>query len=225
MGAYSLRLPIGAIPSEFFADLPRHVRTFLRNGLIIFNRVNPQYSEVLLSLPVDALVSNTPAPQAKELATMLAISPNDARSLLAALSFLALVATSPSEPEPVETTSAALVREDLLDKSGQPAVERLLTHYQQERGKVSSAFRKVALTTKVLPSLDDYDFAIDVRLDFDKEQPALAVPIVVGHIDTDAPHQEVWFQMSKAQTEKLVEDLKKIVAHLEQAEKWMQTRT
>jgi hypothetical protein len=64
MGSYSVRLPIGAVPSDFFRDIPKQARSFLRQGFSILARVFPRYSEAVLSIPVETLVSRAqPEPQ------------------------------------------------------------------------------------------------------------------------------------------------------------------
>jgi hypothetical protein len=141
------------------------------------------------------------------------------------MSFLALVSASPSADEPTSKTIAALVETDLLNPTEQQAAESVLTYFQGERTKVTGAFRKVAIGPRVLLSLMDFETTVDIRMDFEKEQIGLAVPVVLAHIDTDAAHVELWFQMSKTQVEKMYEDLKKVLARIEQAENWTQSRS
>jgi hypothetical protein len=223
MGSISFRLPAGAIPSEVFKDIPKGARTFLRRGFVVLNRVFPKYSEALLSLPADLLATNAQRDPA-DIASRLGIPVEDARNLLGTMSFLALIASS-AEPEPLSKTTAALVEAELLEATGKQPAEAVLAHFQQERTKVGSAFRKTTLSSRLLPSLTSLDFVVDVRVDFDREEVGVAVPVVLAHLDTDAVHQELWFQMSRPQVENVLEDLKKVLSRLEQAEKWAQTRS
>jgi hypothetical protein len=63
---------------------------------------------------------------------------------------------------------------------------------------------------------------VDIRIGFDNDEIALAVPVVLVHIDTDSKDQEIWFQMSKGQLKTAIEDLTKILLRVEAAEKWSQ---
>jgi hypothetical protein len=222
MGTYSVRLPIGAVPSQFFRDIPEQARSFLRRGFSVLSHVFPRYSEAVLSIPAETLMSRTQQ-EPGEIANKLAITNSEATNLLGALSFLALVSTSADEP--IGAIVAALLETEFIGAPARQAVESVLTHYQRERAEVTGAFRKAAVSSRVLPSLVDFELSIDVRLDFEKEQISLAVPLIVAHLDTDAVHEELWFQMTKAQAERLSDDLKKVLARIEQAEKWTQSRS
>jgi hypothetical protein len=70
-----------------------------------------------------------------------------------------------------------------------------------------------------LPSLVDFETAVDVRLRFEKGQIKAGVPVVLVHIDTDATHEELWFQMTKAQAERLCTSLNDLLKDLEKAER------
>jgi len=194
----------------------------LRQGLSVLSRLFPRYSEAVLSIPVETLISRT-QPEPGEIASKLGLTVSDATNLIGALSFLALVSSTSAE-EPIATTVAALLETQFITETERQAVESVLTHFQAERTKVTGAFRKAAVSSRVLPSLVDFELSVDIRVDFEKEQIALAVPIIVAHLDTDAAHEELWFQMSKTQVERLSEDLRKVLGRLDQAEKWAQSR-
>ena len=225
MGSFSVRIPpAGLDPSEWFKDIPKSIRSFLQRGFVVLESVFPKHSAVLFNLPVETLVSPGGS-DPKDLAAKLDISAEDATSLLAALSFLALVSASPVEALPVSKIISGLTNAELINPSATNTAENVLTHFENERSKAGSAFRKVDLSSRLLPSLDDFELEVDVRLEFEKEQIGLAVPIVLAHIDTDATGQEIWFQMTRMQVEKLLENLKSVSARLEQAEKWVQARS
>ena len=115
---------------------------------------------------------------------------------------------------------SALVSANMLAEKDRPATEAVLTHFQAEQAKIKGAFRRVAVTNSVLPTLDEFEVVVDVRMSFDRGSVAFAVPMAVAHIDTDVPHEELWVQMSKARLKTLVKDLTKALEQLEQAEVW-----
>jgi hypothetical protein len=130
--------------------------------------------------------------------------------------------SKPGEPEPVPTIVDALLSAEILDKNAQAAITAVLNELERDRSSVSSALRRASLATRLLPSLTDLSCVVDIRIGFDNDEIALAVPVVLMHIDTDSNNQEIWFQMSKGQLKTAIEDLTKILLRVEAAEKWSQ---
>lgn len=60
----------------------------------------------------------------------------------------------------------------------------------------------------VLPNLMRFDLNVDVRVKFQKNAVKSFLPVVIGHIDTDAEGQLIWFQMTKEQLLQMQEDIK-----------------
>ena len=222
MGSFSVRLPVGTVPPEFFSDIPKSARNFLKKGFSVVARLYPKYAEVLPSIAVESVVSGA-EPEPSDVGAKLGINLDDARALLGAISFLAVIASA-GEKDAVPQTMDALVSAQMLEKDSQGPITSLLTVLQSERTRVSGAVRRSALSSRLLPSLTDLELMIDVRVEFEKDQVGLAVPVLLVHVDTDAAHEELWFQMNKRQVEKAVDDLKQALARLEQAEKWVQSK-
>ncbi|MEX3954716.1 hypothetical protein [Trinickia sp. EG282A] len=59
----------------------------------------------------------------------------------------------------------------------------------------------------VLPNLMRFDLNVDVRVKFQKNEVKSFLPVVIGHMDTDAEGQLIWFQMTKEQLLRLQEDI------------------
>jgi hypothetical protein len=105
--------------------------------------------------------------------------------------------SKPGEPEPVPTIVDALLSSEILDKDAQAAIIVVLNELDRDRSSVTSALRRTSLATRLLPSLTDLNCVVDIRVGFDNDEIALAVPVVLVHIDTDSKDQEIWFKCRK----------------------------
>jgi hypothetical protein len=161
-------------------------------------------------------------PKAPDLASKFGLNKADSQSLVGIISFLVLLVSKPGEPEAAPTIVGALVSAEILDKDAQAAIIVVLNELDRDRSSVTSALRRTSLATRLLPSLTDLNCVVDIRIGFDNDEIALAVPVVLVHIDTDSKDQEIWFQMSKGQLKTAIEDLTKILLRVEAAEKWSQ---
>ena len=88
-----------------------------------------------------------------------------------------------------------------------------------ERGEIERRMELGRLESEVLPSLSGLYITVDLRLKFRKSKN-LAVPVAVFHLATDAYQQEVWFQASKSDVERMLKQLKDALDQMESAEKW-----
>lgn len=220
MGSFSFRIPVSGDPSDVFKEIPDRARKFLREGFDVLARIFTQYSDFLLKLPVETFVPEK-EPDLNEFARSLQVSVSAARNLMGSMNFLALTATPPAPMASLPKMVAGMVDAGLLDTAAKQPVETVLAHFLNQRAAIDAAYRRVAVGSRLLPSLEDFEFDVDVRVDFEKEKVALAVPIVLVHVDTDAPHEELWFQMTKAQAAELLKDLKRVVDRLAEVEKWL----
>jgi hypothetical protein len=219
MSAFSFRLPIGT--SDFFNDIPKAAKRFLRESLNVAARVHQQHARLITTTILESAASGT-EPKASDLSTQFGLNDNDGQSLLGAISFLVLILSKPDGPESVSTIVDELRSAGILDPAAEGAVSAILNGLDHERPAVAAAFRRSNLASRLLPSLTDLSFVVDVRVDFDGDRIALAIPVVLVHIDTDTTDNEIRFQMNKRQLEVVIEDLKKTLSRVEAAEKWAQ---
>jgi hypothetical protein len=186
--------------------------------------VYPKYASVLPGFVLESVASGA-EPEVSDVSIKFGLDQAEARSLLGAINFLGVILSAPGEQEDESKMSDGMLAAEIISKDAQVTVVSLLNELQRERSTVAGAFRRAALAHRLLPTLIDLELMVDVRMDFDKDQIALAVPVVLMHIDTDAADQEIWLQMNKGQLHKAIEDLKKTLARLEAAERWIQGRS
>jgi hypothetical protein len=110
-----------------------------------------------------------------------------------------------------------------LDAAIKPSLSKFGRVVEENSANLKRAFELTRLSNEVLPSLLQFETALDLRLGFDNETIASVIPVVVVHVDTDS-EQEIWFQLSKGQLERLSDDLKKVLDQIVRAEEWAKAR-
>ena len=68
--------------------------------------------------------------------------------------------------------------------------------------------------------MSNVEIVIDLRMAFEQQAVFEAVPVAIVHIDTDADNEEMWFQASRAQLERLRIDIDEAIKRMEVAEAW-----
>ncbi len=221
MSAFSFRIPVGT--SDLFNELPKGAKHFLNEGLKVVARVHQQYGPVLGNM-ITETASTGVDPKASDLAAAFRLTEDESQTLVGTISFMKLIFSKPGEPEPVSSIVTSLVSSEILAPSDQADITSLLNEIDQHRPALSEGLRRSHLAARLLASFSDLNSVVDIRLDFDKDQIAVAVPVLLVHIDTDVDDQEIRFQMSRKQLEAVVEDLKQALTRLEAAEKWIRGR-
>jgi hypothetical protein len=222
MSGHSVRLPMGT--SDLFDDLPKGAKSFLREGFNVVARIQPQHLRLIAAVVVAGLTSGA-EPKAGDLSAQFGLNEADAQSLLGAIGFISLILSKPGEPEPTTNVVNGLLSAEVLDRAAQESVTTILRELDSDRPTIKAALRRSNLASLLLPALTDLSFVVDLRIDFDGDQVASTVPVLVVHIETDARDHEISFQMSRGQLEAAIEDLSRALARLQSAEKWAQRKS
>lgn len=221
MSAFSFRIPVGT--SDLFNELPKSAKHFLKDGLKVVARVHQQHGPLLANMIMESAATGTD-PKASDLAASFRLSEDESQTLIGAISFIKLIFSKPGEPEPVASVVNSLISSEILDASAQAEITSVLNEIDQNRSTVAQGLRRSHLAARLLASFIDLNTVVDIRLDFDKDQIAVAVPVVLVHIDTDVNEQEIRFQLTRKQLEGVIEDLKQTLIRVEAAEKWIRGR-
>jgi hypothetical protein len=118
---------------------------------------------------------------------------------------------------------AASVQTELMRPEMQPKIRPFLDNIVADRAVVKKALRRASMSSQVLPFLSDFEVVVDLRMAYEDSAVLDAVPVAVFHIDTDANGQEIWFQASKGQLERLKIDIDGTLKKMEAAENWGKT--
>ena len=214
----SFRFPLSSAGSlhEAFEGIPRGAKAFLKKGFgIIAGIPEDKYRQLM-----EAVIRSADWPRLsveKDLHIKMGVKEKEASPLMAAAS-LVIFELSSGEGSVEETLGAAMAAE-VIEKTHSSAVRKFAQAVELDRTELKNAFKKSSLASAVLPSLDDFDMVVDVRVGFEKGHARYTVPVVIAHIDTDIPQKELWVQISKRQVETLIKDLRDTLRRVEEVEK------
>jgi hypothetical protein len=119
-----------------------------------------------------------------------------------------------------EEFTAAAVKVEMLPAELVASIQPFIHVVVSDRSQIARAIRRAAMPSQVLPFLADIEIVVDLRMAFDEQKVAEAVPVAIIHVDTDAEAEEVWFQASKAQLERLRRDIDEAIRQMEASEVW-----
>ncbi len=131
----------------------------------------------------------------------------DARKLVSG--FSAMVALLTENPVSVDDFIGA-AEKMILTPESVPAARVAAKLIVDFRGDLEKSISRRRLAASVLPALDFFDVAVDLRFRFKDAKVEDAVPVAVVRIDTDAFNQQMWVQLA-------LEDVDDVIRKLEQA--------
>ena len=184
--------------AEALARLPRAFKDQAQQGFLVLAKIGQQHYAEILKAVVTALESKE-APL-EDLEKHLDLSKNNLGSLFAAAM---LIVPMLGEGGNAEEFANAAVKVDLIPQALMPEIRPFIDTVVAERIQIGRAIRRAALPAQVLPFLASVEIAIDLRLAFEDQRVVEAVPVAVIHIDTDGDGEEIWFQASRRQLERL----------------------
>ncbi len=209
-------LPVGAPVLETLQEMPAGVKAVIKAGFATVARLPSDSKELLLKTAVQRLDDQLIAAPDEALSNTLGLNKDDAAKAVAAATLLTVLVVS-SKTSPADFVDAA-TKAGLLTDETKEAITVLARSVERDRPNTTVRFDQLSLANRLLPSLVDFETVVDVRLAFEKGRIATSVPVAIVHIDTDAAYEELWFQMTKAQTERLCKGLNDLLKDLEQAE-------
>jgi len=154
-------------------------------------------------------------------AKALGIAPAAARLLLSAASFAAV---SVGVREAAAEEFVAALRSSGLVQDSDGGLLEFCQLVVTQRSGIRDLLKRSQLASIVFPALTDFDVTVDVRLGFEDGRVAMAIPVALMHFDTDSRGQEIWFQLSGRQLERLVEDLNVALREVHAAERWIESK-
>jgi len=150
-----------------------------------------------------------------EVATITGLTSSDADQAAAVYSLIiGLLAESNASPAEFVEASKGFI----FDPEHEQTVLAIATAICSHRDQIAATIKLARLSGAVLPSFAQLEIAIDVRLSIVGGSVETAVPVAVVHLDTDADHQEAWFQMTIADVEKVTEKFTKALGDLKVAQ-------
>jgi hypothetical protein len=114
----------------------------------------------------------------------------------------------------------AAVKAEMIPAESVPKIRPFIDAVVSQRAQIARAIRRATIPSQVLPFVEDVEIVVDLRMAFEEEVVLEAVPVAIVHIDTDADGEEIWFQASKPQLERLRGDIDEAIRRMSAAEAW-----
>jgi hypothetical protein len=210
MPEYSIKVPPGSGLSSTLADMPPPLKEFLKRGFSSISQMTPEALDKLRPLAKEAIQG--PESVLSGEFPSLGVDTERARVAVAAAAFLATLIGWGSPAKEILDGLPTVLEQPLA-----PQVISLISTFETESQELHSLHQKYRLSKATLPSFSKLDVSVDVRIDFQKDGTSVTLPVAVAYLDTDAAHQDLWFQMTESQVSSLIEQLEKVRENLKRA--------
>jgi len=212
----SIHIPLsGQVPlEELFAGIPAAPKLFIRRGFSVLASLPESARPILLGATVEAAGLRKNRDEVK-LASTLGISPDDAAGVTGALGMLSALAASRSEK--LEEILQAMISAGLVSAGEKSALMQFIPGLLEVMPAIKKAVAKQGIANAVLPSFDSFQAVLDIRLG-DEDEGGYALPVAIAFLGTDSRDHRLWFQLTKADVESLVEELNALLKRFKIAE-------
>jgi hypothetical protein len=218
MPTFSLTVSESSGPiSDEFAAIPDNLKDRMRKGFSNLPKLSPENSQALVELVLKTL-PNRKFQADDDLLSKLGLDPDATASLFTAVAMASLILSNRKEDSEQFTNAAIQAR--VMNEPDKEHAKAFLEAVIKNRPAFKLALDREQVGQQVLPSISNFETSVEVRLRFNEDQIALAVPVVVIHIDTDSEGQRVWFQLTKSELKQVIEQLQKALRRIEHAERW-----
>ena len=209
--------PINRLSSQI-ADFPERGKVAARQGFEILRGLSEADRAKAVGLMFSSLEkggSGSPDTEllAKEIPSLT--HRGDAGRAVTALSitFALLTQNQVSSAEFVQAGTGKI-----FDGDGEATASSIANVVIARRATLARAMERSRLANAVLPSLARFDVSVDLRFRFEDGRAQESVPVALAHIDTDSDNTEIWFQMSRADVDTMIEKLRNTAAEMDAAE-------
>jgi hypothetical protein len=197
------------------AEIPARAALAARQGFAIASALSETNRQKAVELILASLQKRGASFDTESVSTAINLPRRDAGRVMTALSItLGLLTNNVASPE--EFVQAG--RGTIFDAASEPTVRAVADLIISQRPTFEKAMARYQLSDVVLPSLAEFDVAVDLRVRFNNAQAEDFVAVAVVHIDTDGNNQEVWCQLSKADIDMILQKLGKAAREMELAE-------
>jgi hypothetical protein len=203
---------------EHIAALPAKTQQPLKEGLSLVSRLDSVQMKALVDVTI-TLIDEPHAIEKMKFPEILGLSENDSLDLVVLGTALSV---SGSMRETTSEMADILQKRFSLSKPETSAVSKLIEAFRAQQGEVDHARERRQLGDLVLPSFENIWWTVDMRLKLSGGELSTFVPVAIAHLKTDAPNSgRFWFQLSRSQLKRLVDELQQALRDMEEAEKWV----
>jgi hypothetical protein len=106
----------------------------------------------------------------------------------------------------------------IFDSNSEATASSIANIVIARRATLTRAMERSRLANLVLPSLVRLEVTVDLRIRFQDGRAQDSVPVALVYIDTDSDNNEMWFQMSRADVDTMIEKLQSTATDMDLAE-------
>jgi hypothetical protein len=192
-------------------DIPESTRGHLRMGFSLLPSLNEQQQQALFEYILEELSSRA----FYDIGKAAEISGCDPKVCGDLVSALAMTVSSVIDLDVKEDDFFRFVPEELITEDSKPAISKLLGMVFSSQEGLRRESESSKLANSVLPSLRYADIALDIRLDFGRDDVIKnKVPVALVYVATDSK-QEIWFQLGRKELETFIADLTLVKRRME----------
>ncbi|MEZ2347205.1 hypothetical protein [Terriglobus sp. RCC_193] len=219
MSSFPIVADITAPLKDFLADAPAQIKPYLKRGFTALGSLTDKQVTILADLMKES-VDQSGEVDIEDLSSKVGIEPEVANVLTTATSLLiALTLSREEEPDAIATE---LLDSGLANPECREVVTRLLQSLHDDKGSIKHSSELNDLANDILPSFKSFETTLDMRLRFKGSEIDLFVPVIVASLRTDFSRSNSFFQMTKSDVSRLIEQLEKLRNQIEAAERWIQ---
>jgi len=205
--------------AAFLSDFSPARRVLVARQFDVFKRISPDRQAALLPQMVPYLeqVSLFTTERAKNF-------PEDRDDLIDFIAATKTLLSFLRGDEKTEDIISAISASLSIGPASLDSLQGFLHLLESQRTILDSSKEREDLARTTLPSLSRTIFSVDLRVKVVDGAVKLHVPIVVAYFDTDIENEQIWFQMTREQLEKLQTDVARAAKKLTVLEEWAKAR-
>jgi len=208
---------LSSAANERLSHLPEDVRETIQQGFRALARVAVEKHGDLVRFVVQSGGHPRYGQSARDAARLTGLSPDAAADVLAALSAMLHIGVLGAKGSSAEFVNWA-IKSGAVPPESSAAAREIAAGFDANRIDYRAEHDRVTLANRVLPSLEGFDAAVDMRFEF-RNGATTYVPVVVASLTTDAPEGGMLcFQLTRDQLDRLVNELTDVRDGLDKAE-------
>lgn len=203
---------------EDFLDRPSEASLkMMRKGFALFGRLSKSQITAVVNVAV-ATMEDAHAVDKLGATDTLGLSESETFPTVVAASFLGRAINSRESLG--EITEILRKRFDLGEKDV-AGINTVLAEFQLRRTEIEETTERQALANAILPSFEHLRTTVDLRLKLVDDSVYTVAAVAVAHLQTDDEHQRVFFQLSKEQLKRLIDESQGTLKEMDEKEEWI----
>jgi hypothetical protein len=196
------------------AQYPKEAFAFFSDGFAAASTLSKETLNLVLNSVIEDIKRGTRNVDGAALKPLTNLSERESNQLASVFS-LVIGLLSESEATPEDFVSAA--KGKLFHSEHETTALAVAVSICASRSAIGSAIERAQLAGSVLPSLDIFDIAVDMRLRVVDGELKTAVPVAVLRLNSDAG-DDFWLQLTKGDVEDIIRKLSKSLEDMKFAE-------